>query len=98
MITPGAAGPPDMGIISVIPQACLMMGGMPVAVTGSVCIMINSVSGVPYPLSVGSLGSSGVSIAGQKAIRMGDQIPTPPGILMVIGPPAGTDAIDTNAP
>jgi uncharacterized Zn-binding protein involved in type VI secretion len=98
MLTPGAAGPPDMGVIMVIPQATLTMGGQPVAVTGSICLMTNTVSGAPYPLPIGSLGSSGVSIGGRKAVRLGDQIPTPPGIMAILGPPAGTYAIDGNPP
>ena len=36
MLTPGAAGAPDMGVITVIPQATLTVGGMPVAVRRSV--------------------------------------------------------------
>jgi uncharacterized Zn-binding protein involved in type VI secretion len=98
MLTPGAAGPPDMGVIMVVPQATLSMGGQPVAVTGSICLMTNSVSGAPYPLPIGSLGSTGVSIGGQKAVRVGDQIPSGPGILAVLGPPAGTFASDGNPP
>lgn len=98
MLTPGAAGPPDMGVITVIPQANLTVGGMPVAVTGSLCLMTNTITGAPYPLPIGNYGSQGVSIAGQKAVRMGDQIPTPPGIMMILGPPAGPNAVDNNSP
>lgn len=98
MLTPGAAGPPDMGVIMVIPQATLTMGGQPLAVAGSICLMTNTVSGAPYSLPIGSLGSSGVSIGGQKAVRVGDQIPTPPGIMAILGPPAGTCATDGNPP
>lgn len=98
MVTPGASGPPDTGVITVIPQAGLTMGGMPVAVTGSICMMVNSVSGVPYPLPIGNLGSTGVTINGMKAVRVGDQIPSGPGILAVLGPPAGTYAVDSNPP
>lgn len=98
MLTPGAAGPPDMGVITVIPQANLTVGGQPVAVAGSMCLMTNSISGVPYMLPIGPLGSSGVIVAGQPAVRVGDQIPTPPGVMMIIGPPAGTFASDGNAP
>jgi hypothetical protein len=98
MLTPGAAGPPDMGVITVIPQAGLTLGGMPIAVSGSICTMTNSVSGVPYPLPIGPLGSSGVKVSGQAAVRVGDRIPTPPGILLIMGPPAGTFAVDGNPP
>ena len=98
MLTPGAAGPPDMGVITVVPQAGLMLGGMPVAVSGSICMMVNTISGVPYPLPIGPLGSTGVTINGQAAVRLGDQIPSGPGILAIIGPPAGTYASDGNPP
>lgn len=98
MLTPGASGPPDMGVITVVPQATVILGGMPVAVTGSICMMVNSVSGVPYPLPIGNLGSTGVSINGQKAVRMGDMIPSGPGIMMLLGPPAGPGAVDSNPP
>jgi uncharacterized Zn-binding protein involved in type VI secretion len=98
MLAPGASGPPDMGVIMVIPQAIATLDGQPLAVTGSICLMTNSVSGVPYSLPIGSLGSSGISIAGQKAVRMGDMIPTPPGIMTILGPPAGAYATDGNPP
>ena len=57
VLSPGAAGPPDSGFISVITQAAVTAGGMPLATVGSVCQMVNSVSGVPYPLPIGSGGS-----------------------------------------
>lgn len=98
MLTPGAAGAPDMGVITVIPQATLTVGGMPVAVAGSICMMVNSVSGAPYPLPIGNLGSTGVTIGGQAAVRVGDMIPSGSGILAVLGPPAGTYAVDSNPP
>lgn len=98
MVTPGAAGPPDSGVIVMIPQAIASAGGMPLAVSGSVCQMVNSVSGVPYPLVIGALGSTGVKINGMSLVRMGDQIPSPPGVLMILGPPAAPFVSDTSAP
>jgi len=51
--------------------------------------MVNSVSGVPYPLPIGSVGvSTGLTVSGQGLVRMGDMIPSGPGILQIIGPPA----------
>lgn len=97
MVSPGAAGPPDMGVIVQIPQTALMAGGMPLAVSGSMCQMVNSLSGVPYPLVIGPLGSTGIRINGMALVRVGDMIPSPPGILTVIGPPAAPYFID-NAP
>jgi len=98
MVSPGAAGPPDMGIIVMIPQACLTAGGMPLAVSGSMCQMINSLSGVPYPLVIGPLASTGLRVTGMALVRMGDMIPSPPGILTVLGPPAAPFFIDTSPP
>jgi len=88
MITPGASGPPDMGTIIAIFPPLITAGGMPLATSGSMCLMINSVWGFPYPLVIGPLASSGVRVGGKGLVRMGDNIPTPPGILTVLGPPA----------
>jgi hypothetical protein len=88
MITPGAAGPPDTGTILGILPPVITAGGMPLATSGSICLMINSVSGVPYPLPIGPVASSGVTVGGRGLVRLGDRIPTPPGILIILGPPA----------
>jgi hypothetical protein len=85
IITPGAAGAPDTGII--VPPV-ITANGMPLATSGSLCTMINSLSGVPYPLVIGPLASSGVTVGGRALVRMGDTILTPPGILTIVGPPA----------
>lgn len=98
VLTPGAAGPPDSGVITVITQATATASGMPLATTGSLCQMVNSVSGAPYVLPIGQGGSSGVKIDGQALVRMGDQIPSGPGVLMIMGPPAAPFVSDTNAP
>jgi len=98
VVTPGAAGAPDSGTIVGIFQTLLTAGGMPLAVTGSLCTMINSVTGVPYPLVIGPLGSSGVSVGGMALVRLGDQIPSPPGILSILGPPAAPFVEDNNPP
>jgi hypothetical protein len=88
MITPGASGPPDMGTIMMVFPPVITAGGLPLAVSGSLCLMINSVWGFPYPLLIGPLASTGVTVAGRSLVRLGDSIPTPPGILTVLGPPA----------
>jgi uncharacterized Zn-binding protein involved in type VI secretion len=98
MVSPGAAGPPDTGVIVMIPQTAVIAGGMPLAVSGSICQMINSISGVPYPLVIGALGSTGVKVSGMSLVRMGDNIPSPPGVLMILGPPAAPYVIDNSAP
>ena len=99
ILTPGAAGAPDSGVISVVMQTVLTANGMPLATIGSLCQMVNSVSGVPYVLPLGpSGGSASVTVAGQALVRVGDQIPSGPGIMMVIGPPAAPFVIDNGAP
>jgi uncharacterized Zn-binding protein involved in type VI secretion len=99
VLSPGAAGPPDSGVITTVLQTAATAGGMPLATAGSLCQMVNSVSGVPYPLPIGSAGAStAVLIAGQPLVRMGDMIPSGPGVLSILGPPAAPYVIDTGAP
>ena len=98
VLSPGAAGPPDSGFISVITQAAVSANGLPLATVGSVCQMVNSVSGVPYPLPIGSGGSSTVTISGMGLVRVGDMIPSGPGVLTIIGPPAAPFVNDQGAP
>jgi uncharacterized Zn-binding protein involved in type VI secretion len=98
MVSPGAAGPPDSGVIVMIPQTNVIAGGMPLAVSGSICQMVNSLSGVPYPLVIGPLASTGLKVSGMSLVRMGDMIPSPPGILQILGPPAAPYITDTSAP
>ena len=98
MVSPGAAGPPDTGFIVQIPQTSLAIGGMPLAVSGSMCQMVNSVSGVPYPLVIGPLASTGIRVNGMALVRIGDMIPSPPGILTVLRPPAAPFFVDTSPP
>lgn len=98
MLSPGAAGPPDSGFITVVTQAVVTAGGMPLAVSGSMCQMVNSVSGVPYPLPIGQGGSTAVTISGMNLVRMGDMIPSGPGLLTIIGPPAAPFMNDKGAP
>ena len=98
VLSPGMAGPPDSGVISVITQAIATAGGMPLATTGSLCQMVNSVSGAPYVLPIGQGGSGGVRVDGQALVRVGDQIPSGPGVLLILGPPAAPFLSDTGAP
>ena len=98
VVTPGAAGPPDSGTIVGILPPFITAGGMPLATAGSICTMVNSVTGVPYPLVIGPLASGGVRIAGKALVRMGDRIPSPPGILVILGPPAATFVNDLWGP
>lgn len=98
MLTPGMTGAPDSGFISAIPQAVVTGNGLPLAVAGSLCQMVNSVTGAPYPLPIGPLGSTGVRINGQALVRVGDMIPSGPGVLMILGPPAAPFVMDGNAP
>jgi hypothetical protein len=99
MLTPGAAGPPDSGIVTSILQTTVTASGIPLCVTGSICQMINSLTGAPYPLPIGNSGASGtVLVAGQALVRVGDRIPSGSGMLMVIGPPAAPFVTDTGTP
>jgi hypothetical protein len=77
-----------MGTIITIFPPLITANGMPLATAGSLCQMINSLTGIPYPLVIGPLASSGVSVSGRALLRVGDRIPTPPGIMTVLGPPA----------
>src|SRR5262245_65111036 len=96
MVTPGASGPPDMGTIVGIFQTMVTAGGMPLATAGSLCLMINSVWGFPYPLVIGALGSGGVTVAGMPLARVGDRIPSPSGILTIVRPAAATFDLDNS--
>jgi hypothetical protein len=99
VVTPGAAGAPDSGTIVAVLPPFISAGGMPLATSGSICLMVNSVTGVPYPLVIGSVGTStGVQVAGRGLVRMGDRIPSPPGVLTVLGPPASPNVSDTWPP
>ncbi|WP_250280521.1 hypothetical protein [Frankia sp. CiP1_Cm_nod2] len=94
MLTPGLSGPPDTGTVTAVFPPFITAGGMPLAVTGSLCLMVNSVWGFPYPLVIGPVASSGVRVGGRGLVRAGDRIPTPPGVLLIIGPPAAPYVID----
>lgn len=99
ILSPGAAGPPDSGVISMVLQTSVLAGGLPLATTGSMCQMINSLSGAPYPLPIGAAGGSTVvKIDNQALVRIGDMIPSGPGVLTIIGPPASPFVIDGGAP
>ena len=98
ILTPGAAGPPDSGVIVGVLQTAVTAGGLPLATSGSLCQLINSLSGVPYVLPIGQGGSTTVTINGQPMVRMGDLIPTGPGLLTILGPPAAPFMTDTGAP
>lgn len=98
ILSPGAAGPPDSGTIVAVTQVTATASGMPLATTGSICLMVNSVSGAPYTLPIGQGGSGGVKIDGQALVRMGDMIPSGPGVLQILGPPAAPFVTDTGAP
>lgn len=95
VLSPGAAGPPDSGVITTILQSAVLVEGMPVAVAGSLCQMVNSLSGAPYVLPIGSVGvSTGFVVDGMGVVRMGDQIPSGPGVLSILGPPASPMLLD----
>ena len=98
MVSPGASGPPDTGTIIVVLPPFITANGMPLATSGSICLMINSVWGFPYPLVIGPLASTGVNVSGKGLVRLGDNIPSPPGILTILGPPAAPFITDQSPP
>jgi hypothetical protein len=98
MVSPGASGPPDSGSILVILPPAVTASGMPLASANSICLMVNSVWGFPYPLVIGPIASTGVTVGGQAFVRVGDNIPSPPGILTVLGPPATPSVTDDFPP
>jgi hypothetical protein len=99
VLSPGAAGAPDSGMITTIPQSMVTAGGLPLAVVGSMCQMINSVSGAPYMLPIGNLGGSTVvTVSHQALVRVGDQIQSGPGMMTIIGPPAAPFITDEGSP
>ncbi len=98
VVTPGASGPPDTGTIIGIFPPVITANGMPLATSGSLCLMINSVWGFPYPLIIGAPASTGVNVTGRGLVRIGDNIPSPPGILTILGPPAAPFILDQSPP
>lgn len=98
LLSPGMAGPPDSGVIVGVLQSNMIAGGLPLATAGSICQMVNSVTGAPYPLPIGSGGSTSVTVGGQSLVRVGDVIPSGPGILTILGPPAAPFVSDTGSP
>ena len=99
LLSPGAAGPPDSGVIVAVLQTAVTASGQPLATAGSICQMVNSLSGVPYPLPIGSLGAStGVTVQGQPLVRLGDSILSGGGVLTILGPPAAPFVSDGTAP
>ena len=88
ILSPGAAGVPDTGTIMAIMPPLITANGMPLATSGSLCLMINSLTGIPYTVPIGPLASGGVKVGGRALVRLFDRIPTPPGVLTVLGPPA----------
>ena len=98
LLSPGVSGPPDSGFISVITQVTATANGMPLATSGSMCAMINSLSGAPYMLPIGPLGSTSLKIDGQSLVRVGDMIPSGPGIMQIVGPPAAPFVLAQGAP
>jgi hypothetical protein len=98
VVSPGLSGPPDTGTITAVFPPLITANGMPLATTGSLCMMVNSVWGFPYPLMIGPVASSGVFVTGRGLVRVGDNIPSPPGILTILGPPAAPFIIDQSPP
>lgn len=89
LLTPGPAGVPDSGTITAVLPPFITANGMPLATIGSLCTMVNSLTGVPYVVPIGQVGAStGVTVGGKALVRLGDRIVTPPGVMLILGPPA----------
>ncbi|MGD2065943.1 MAG: hypothetical protein PVI43_02075 [Candidatus Bathyarchaeota archaeon] len=84
VIFQSAGAPPDNGFITIIMQQIVKVNGIQVATVGSICNMVNSLTGTPYSLPIPPGGSSGVKILGQQVVRMGDVIPTGSGVLTIL--------------
>jgi hypothetical protein len=93
MLSPGLFGTPDTGTIVFIPPGGPTADGQPLAVTGSMCVMIYSVLGTPYPMVIGA-STSQVMSSGQALVRVGDMIPSGPGVMSILGPPASPSVMD----
>lgn len=99
MLTPGATVIPDFGVITVVLPPFITANGMPLATIGSLCTMVNSLTGIPYIIPIGNFGAStGVTVGGKALVRLGDRIVTPSGILLIQGPPAAPFITDQWAP
>jgi len=98
ILSPGAAGPPDSGVVVAVTQTTVTAGGLPLAVVGqTICSMINSVSGAPYPATPVAGGSVSVTLSGQGLIRVGDILPAGSGLMTILGPPAAPWITDKGA-
>jgi hypothetical protein len=93
LLAPGLFGTPDTGTIIFIPPGGPTASGQPLAVTGSMCLMVYSVLGTPYPMTIGA-STSQVVASGQALVRMGDMIPSGPGVMTILGPPASPSVVD----
>ena len=96
VLSPGASGPPDTGTITIVLPGGPVAGGMPLATLGSICLMINSITGVPYPLPIGTSPSL-VKSSSMQLVRLGDSISSGPGMLTILGPPAAPYVTDNTA-
>ena len=94
ILIPGASVVPDIGAIVGIFPPVIMANGKPLATAGSLCLMINTGSGLPYPLQIGEVASTGVTVGGRALVRMGDRIPTGPGIMVILGEAAALFVMD----
>ena len=96
ILSPGMAGAPDSGTITVITSVTPTASGQPLATLGSMCLMTNSVTGAPYTLPIGQPPSL-VTASNQALVRVGDAIPSGPGVLTILGPPAAPYVNDSTA-
>ncbi|WP_136806424.1 hypothetical protein [Desulfosediminicola flagellatus] len=96
IVSPGAAGPTDTGVIISVPLPSILADGAPVATAGSMCQMINSSTGALYMLTVGQIASKTLKINSNAMLRVGDRIPSGHGVLQILGPPAAMCIMDNS--
>jgi hypothetical protein len=94
LLSPGLSGPPDNGTIIMVTPGGPTAAGQPLAFEGSLCLMINSVWGFPYPMPIGAGSTSQARASGQALLRVGDAIPSGPGVMTIVGPPAAPYVVD----
>jgi hypothetical protein len=97
LVSPGPAGVPDSGTIAMVLPGGPTANGLPLAMLGSICTMINSITGVPYTLPIGPVAPSQVRLNGQPLVRIGDAIPSGPGVMTILGPPVAPFIMDRTA-
>ena len=96
LVTPGMAGAPDSGVITAILQSAVTAGGMPLATARLDLPDGQQRHGRAVPARDRQRGrvDRDHDRTGQPLVRIGDQIPSGPGVLTILGPPAAPFVTD----